>query len=639
MCWINWFIKTWKNKENCINLLKNMNKKIAHRWPDDEWFFVDIFDDKIVWLSQVRLSILDLSNAWHQPMFYDKNVWAANENYKIHESENLLIVYNWEIYNYIDLKKDLENKWYVFSTKTDTEIILASYLEYWEKCILNFNWMWSFVIYDKLNNKIFASRDRLWKKPFYYYFNWNNFIFSSEIKGILEHKELNINLKENIDKEAIDFYFTTWFIPSPWTIYKDVKKLEARHNLVINLNNWRIDFKNYSYYEIPEYTPIKDKIYLLEEAKKLLKDSVKIRMLTSDVSVWAFLSWWLDSSSIVSEMIKSTKKEKLNTFSIWFEWTYDESEYINIVKEDFWTKHHHEYFKKENFDNMLDDIYYFYDEPFADYSNFPTTFVSQLASEFVTVSLSWDWWDEIFGWYIMHQVWAQMDIIYKIPKFLRKILYFISPKVSNNLSIFFKIKEAFRVSLLPKKDFYSNIWGTSIYKPDIYKKWASEKLEEILVKNKWNFTQSLIDFDLLYNTLWDNFLVKVDRASMSKSLEIRSPFLDYRWIEWSRLVPTKWKVNWKNTKILMREIIKDIVPVKIINRWKKWFEPPIKEWILENKYISEINNWLEKLYKNWVISEKWYKNLNIIIKKDDYLWNEQKVRVFLFIKWYEKWIK
>ena len=190
-------------------------------------------------------------------------------------------------------------------------------------------------------------------------------------------------------------------------------------------------------------------------------------MFTSEVPVWANLSWWLDSSSVVAEMTKWVYNENLHTFSIWFEWKYDESKYIHVVESAFWTNHHHKYFKEEDFETMLSDIYFYYDEPFGDFSEFPTRFVSELSNKYVKVVLTWDWWDEIFGWYMMHKIWAQMSIIYRFPKFLRKLIYCITPRISNSSSIFFRLKEAFRISLLRKEEFVWNLWWSIAYRPDI----------------------------------------------------------------------------------------------------------------------------------------------------------------------------
>ncbi len=644
MCGINWFIKLIDQQQS-ESLIKHMNQAIIHRGPDDQGFFCQQNDSFSISQWQVRLAIIDLSDAWFQPMFYDKDVGNFSQKHNPHIVEeigekSIRIIFNGEIYNFQEIKWDLINKWYTFASNSDTEVILASYLEYGTDCVNHFNGMRAFALYDPRKQEVFCSRDRLGKKPFYYYFDGQQFIFSSEIKGILEHKELKINTKENMDPEALDFYFTMGYIPAPRTIYKNVRKLEARHNLQLKITNHKLQITNSCYYEIPEYKPINDKQALLEEGKKLLEDSVKIRMFTSDVPVGAFLSWWLDSSSVVAEMTKRVDKDKLNTFSIGFEGKYDESDYVHIVEKAFGTKHHHEYFRQKDFERMIDDISFYYDEPFADYSNFPTRFVCELAKKDVTVSLSGDGGDEIFGGYMMHQVGAQMTIIRKIPKFFRQLLYRIIPKTADNLSTLSKIKEAFRVSLLPLENFYANIWGSTLYKPEIYKKRTEEKFRELLKATHGNFTQAMIDFDLFYNTLADNFLVKTDRASMAQPLEIRSPFLDVRWIDRGRKTPTRWKVSRRKTKILMREIIKDIVPLEIIHRNKQGFEPPIKDRILQEKYMQEIRSWLDELTRNSILSSQWktfYQDQ--VFTQNNSVFNVYKVKLFLLIKWYKQWVR
>lgn len=324
----------------------------------------------------------------------------------------------------------------------------------------------------------------------------------------------------------------------------------------------------------------------MQEGKDLLADAVKIRMFSADVPVGAFLSGGLDSSSVVAEMTKHTEKSKLHTFSVGFEGRYDETPYIDIVKDAFGTNHHHAYFREADFEKILETISYHYDEPFGDYSNFPTTFVSELARKYVTVSLSGDGGDEIFGGYMMHKVAAQMEYLYAFPLALRKLFSKIIPATSNNLSLLSKLREAFRVSTFPKCEFYAELGGSTLYRPESYKKWTREKLTYLLEKNNGNFTQSIIDFDLLFNTIPDNFLVKVDRASMAHSLEVRSPFLDYRFVELARRIPVKWKVSTNKTKIIMRDIIEGIVPDAIVNRPKQGFEPPIADWILGETYIA-----------------------------------------------------
>ncbi len=539
------------------------------------------------------------------------------------------IIFNGEIYNFLEIKTELLSLGYTFSTHSDTEVILASYLARWEDCVKKFNGMRVFAIYDPTEEKIFLSRDILGEKPLYYYYEDNQLIRWSELKTILQHE-----IEKTIDPDAIDFYMTMWYIPAPWSVYKKIKKLPANHNMSFSIKKQHMS--TYSYYEKPSYEPIFDRSRLIQEWKSLVESSVQYRMF-ADVPVGAFLSGGLDSSTVVAEMTKTTQKENLHTFSIGFEGKYDETYFVNIVKNALWTNHHHAYFTQKDFEDRLDDLYYYYDEPFGDYSNFPTSFVCELARQHVTVSLSGDGGDEIFGWYMMHQVAAQMSLLYPLPRWLKKLAFYLIPKTSNNLSIFSKMKEAFRVSLLPKEDFYAEIGGSSIVKPEVYKQWSREKLRELLTINHDNFTQAIIDFDLYYNTLADNFLTKVDRASMRVALEGRPPFLDKRLIAYVHTIPTKWKVTWRKTKIIMRDIIKDIVPKEIRNRGKKWFQPPIDKWILQDIYSAQLQTWLQELVKVWILNETWEKfYTQHALQKSNSLFNAYKIKLLLLIKWYGK---
>jgi asparagine synthase (glutamine-hydrolysing) len=317
-------------------------------------------------------------------MRYSKEHGGSSEVHNPKTPWDIAIVFNGEIYNFPTLKEDLASKGYVFSTHSDTEVILASYLEWGVDCVQKFNGFWAFAILDTQKNSVFFSRDRFGKKPLYYWHQENgDFAFSSEMKGLLK---LN-GISQKIDSEALDFYFTIGFIPAPWSIYQSVRKLESGHSATYDLKTG--EFKTFRYYHLPPYRPIHDRKALIEEGRKLLEDATRIRMF-ADVPVGAFLSGGLDSSSVVAEMTKFVKKENLHTFSIGFEGKYDETPYITTVKNAFGTNHHHQYFRCEDFESMLEDIPHYYDEPFGDYSCFPTTFVSRLAKEYVTVALSGD---------------------------------------------------------------------------------------------------------------------------------------------------------------------------------------------------------------------------------------------------------
>jgi len=621
MCGINGIVR-WKSRIK-ISEIKNMNKAIKHRGPDDEGAYLDVSQIPSIALGHVRLSILDISKKGHQPMGLCLKTGDVIFEDKYLNNADVIIVFNGEIYNYLELKEKHNLK---TLTNTDTEVILRLYAKLGVNCVNEFNGMWAFCIYDKRKNILFFSRDRFGKKPLYYYMDENEFIFSSELKGIVAVK--NINKKENLNFSSIDFYFSLGFIPSPYSIYKNVFKLEARQNLILDLKNKKI--KKFYYWELPNYEPIYDKKKLISEAKDLLYDAVKIRM-RSDVPIGAFLSGGLDSSTVVGVMKEFTDLSKLHTFSIGFEGKYDETPYIKVVVNYFKTQHHHYYFKEKDFEKLIDKYTWIYDEPFGDYSGFPTYKVSEIAKKFVTVVLSGDGGDEIFGGYINHLNAYRLSVLKKVPRFLRKFLFYLLPNK------FFIIKEALKISFFRNHEFYSKLLEGIKYKPAIYKQWMENNLLKLLSKSRNNLINAVITNDLLYLTVPDNFLVKVDRASMANSLEVRSPFLDYRFAEFSQKIPVEWKVDLFKTKKLMREIVKDILPDEIINRGKQGFHPPIDKWIfnlnLDYRYITK------KLYNNKLIPKDLYEFLiDKVINEKNKLTVEYLIRLFIFYKWVRKWI-
>lgn len=605
MCGINGF--NWKDK----GLIKAMNNSLKHRGPDGEGTYFG----KGVSLGHRRLAIIDLSEKGKQPMSY------------FHKGRKVIIIYNGEVYNFLEIKKELEEKGYKFKSKTDTEVILASYFEWGFDCVNKFNGMWAFCIYD-LNKKIlFLSRDRFGKKPLYYFYK-KKFIFSSELKGILQHK-----IKPKLNSDSVDLYLSLGFIPAPYSIYKDISKLEASQNLIYNLKSGKI--KKYFYYSLPKYNPIYDKKQLIEEGRALLKDSARLRLI-SDVPLGAFLSGGLDSSAVVAQMSDYVDLTKLNTFSIGFEGKFDESKYSKLMKNTLGTIHHHKYFKEDNFKKFLEkgEIFYYYDEPFSEHSMFPTSSLSKLARKYVTVSLSGDGGDEIFAGYPRHKIAAQLILIKKFPKSIRKF----SLKLLSKLKIpkTDSIKQGLNLSLFSPENFYSEA-RPEIYKPKITKKILKEKMKYCLKLSDGDLTEAVRLMDILIYTLPDRFLLNVDRASMSHSLEVRCPFLDYRFLEYSSKIPSKWKCNIINTRILMREILNGIIPDEIIKRKKVGFTPPLIDWINKPEYTCDMNLALEELYNKKIISKEWSEFYKDIIKKQDKISNGFKIRLFLLWKWSLYW--
>ncbi len=614
MCGISGF--NFKSEE----LIKAMNSSLDHRGPDGKSFYLQ----ENLSLGHNRLSIIDLSAAGSQPMFY-----------KVREKE-VCIIYNGEIYNYIELKSKLLNKGYAFSNHTDTEVIMAAYFEWGEDCVKEFNGMWSFCLYDIAEEKLFCSRDRLGVKPFYYYYHGNQFIFSSELKAILKHEKLNLSQPENINKQAVEFFFSIGYIPAPHTIYNHVSKLTAGTNLVFNLRTSTIT-SIYPYYQIAVKKNSKNKSALIEEGKSILRDAVKLRM-RSDVPVGAFLSGGLDSSTVVGEMRHFTKLENLHTFSIGFDnKLFDESKYINLVKDYFKTKHHHHIYSETDFSAGWKNFSEVFDEPFGDYSSFPTYSVCKLAHDHVRVVLSGDGGDEIFGGYPLYNIGHILDKSQMIPNGVRKLLY----KATSGMKKFDKrisnVNETLRLSLLDKKEFHSQVFSNDRYKPEVYREWSIEKLGNALEVSENNLSEALRVYDLLQNTLPDNYLVKVDRASMANSIEVRSPFMDYRFIEYAQKIPANLKVGFKKNKILMREMIKDVVPAQIIHRNKMGFTPPIHQWLYQS-----ISNEQFKLYWSYLkdFSNELYFFYQKIFdaNKNDYMRDFYMIKLAIFGNWMERWI-
>lgn len=628
MCGINGF--NWVD----LKKIQAMNEAIKHRGPNGQ----GIYCDQSISVGQVRLAILDLSIKGHQPMGLNiKNpthVSLIFTDEKLNEAD-IIIVFNGEIFNYQDIRQSLQK--YPFESDCDTEVILKAYLEWGTDCVNRFNGMWAFVVYDKRSNIFFCSRDRLGEKPFYYYYSDGQFIFSSELKAILQHVELNINTIENLNQDALEFYFNSGFIPAPMSIFKKVQKLEARNNLIFNLSTKTIE-KIWNYYEIPNYSPNYNKKQLIEEGRKLLQDSIKIRLF-SDVPLGVFLSGGLDSSSIVATMAEQVDLSKLNTFSVGFEGKYDETPYINIVKNQLRTIHHHTYFNEINFQELMDDFVLTYDEPYGDYSGFALMFLAKQTKPFVTVVLGGDGGDEMFGGYEWHKAGSRLDLIAKIPKPIRKILANLRIKMPIKAlnTKFNALQKACQMTLLEKHDFFAV--ATNYVKSPAYETWTREKFRIALEKGGNFYAEAFRVYDMAFFTIEDLYSVKVDRAAMQYALEVRCPFLDYRFIEFSQKIPTKWKQNSLKTKILMREIIRDLLPKSIVFRNKRGFHPPIDVWILNKKYQTDLQDALARIKK---INSRIYDFFTSTIfsqnAQQDQWTCDFKIRLILFNKWWNTWI-
>jgi asparagine synthase (glutamine-hydrolysing) len=525
-------------------------------------------DTKVIF-GHNRLAILDLDPRSNQPFNY---------------LDQIQIVFNGEIYNFIELKNELQQKGYQFSTTSDTEVICAAYMAYGHKCVDKLNGMFAFVIYDIKNQSFYGARDRLGKKPFYYFINEKKFEFASQISSIqLYNKELTISSK------AIRSYLSWGSVPDTSSIFNEVKKLRAGHYFTFNLETG--DFKSKKYWDI-DYNGI-DKFTgsyddALDKLESLTKTAVKSRLF-ADVPVGVFLSGGVDSSLIAALATKTTN-EKIKTFSVSFdEKGFDESMYAQQVANHLKTDHH---VIKCNYNegiDLIENFSHYYDEPFADSSAIPSMLLAKYTKEHVTVALSGDGGDESFIGYHRYNWVRYMNKIYSLPKPIRRAL-------SSTLNVLphYKLKV---IGSVIESDSVSNAYLSTLYDPNpSYLEGSIENptdFEEFkyLNHNNKNIFERISDFDLKAYLNWD-INTKVDRASMAYSLEARAPLMDYNVVDFARSLPTDFKFQKNNQKRILKDVLYKHVPKEIFNRPKAGFSMPFKEWFkndLKDFVLSELS--------------------------------------------------
>ncbi len=553
------------------DLIKKMCDSIEHRGPDDFGYY----SDKFCTIGNRRLSIIDLKNGKQPIHNEDKSIW---------------IVFNGEIYNFLDIKDELEKRGHNFYTDTDTEIIVHAYQEYKEDCIKLFRGMFAFCIYDLNEKKLFLARDKTGKKPLYYADNNERFLFASELKALLCDEEL----KREINLEAVHHYLTFGYVPTPLTILNGIKKLEPGHYLVFKDNMITIEkYWDFSFNEIKS-----SEEYFASRIHEILKDSVKARLI-GDVPIGSFLSGGIDSSIVAGLMSKLT--DNVKTFSIGFdEKDFDELKYARIASEKFNTEHR-EFNVKVNMIKDLPLIAKQFDEPFVDPSTIPTYYLCKLTREHVKVALSGDGGDEIFAGYTRYNPWSQDKIasVYKfMPSFLKygfsRISGLAYDKTENNF--FRKFKKINDLSSVNKEERWMsklNLFNEEekkeIYleKPDVPNSFMV--LNYHFKKcNSRNFLNKMLYADMK-TFLLDDGLVKVDRMSMLNSLEVRNPFLDNYVVELASGIPSYFKIKNGVNKYILKKAFSDLLPKEILERGKQGFDVPIKHWI-KNELRDLINS-------------------------------------------------
>ena len=601
-------------------LLKRMASSLSHRGPDDEGIYLSQKSEiknnnrPSVGLGHRRLSIIDLSPLAHQPMSNeDGSIW---------------IVFNGEIYNFIGLREDLIKKGHIFRSKSDTETIIHLYEEYGTECMKYLRGMFAFAIWDERNKSLFLARDRVGKKPLYYWHTQDTFVFASEIKAILQDN----NFQRKPDYLAIHHYLTYQDVPSPWTAFEGIKKLPPAHYLI--LKNGQIEVKRYwklSY--LPKHKLGEEDIK--REIIERLKEAVKIRLI-SDVPLGAFLSGGVDSSATVA-LMAGMMNEPVKTFSIGFkEESYNELHYAKMVAERFKTNHT-EFIVEPKAMEVIDKLVWHYNEPFADSSAIPTYYVSKLAREHVTVILNGDGGDENFAGYGRY---VANEFARRLHKFLptsaaKAILPLIMllPHGKEPTSFFWRLKR-FLQEYIKSPELRNGHWlchFTNEMKSELYtyefQSQFSEKdsFELLFAKYQEADAESFLDETLYADVMMylpDDLLVKVDVASMANSLEARSPLLDHEFMEFVARIPSELKLKGRTTKYILKEALRGILPDEVLFREKMGFGVPIDHW-----FRNELKDMAyDVLLSNGAISRGYFKRETVKRILDEHIsgkWNWQ----------------
>ena len=573
------------------NLLRRMCDVIHHRGPDDSGLFMD----EGIGLGHKRLSIIDLKTG-HQPIY--------------NEDESIVIVYNGEIYNFKELREQLEKEGHTFYTSSDTEVIIHLYEDFGERCVKKLRGMFAFAIWDSNKRKLILARDRLGIKPLYYTFFNGILLFGSEIKSILQYEEI----KKKVDLKALHDFLTFCYIPAPRTMFNGIKKLPQGCILVYENENIKIQ----KYWNV-ELNPNQNfnEDYYVNKLKKLLEESVKIRLM-SEVPLGAFLSGGLDSSTVVAIM-SSLMDEPVKTISAVFEDAkYDESNYAKIVAEHFETEHHEVVINAKDI-RILPKIIWHFDEPTLDASAIPEYLISEKAKKYVTVVLVGEGADEIFLGYDQYKL---------IPRiYAHKRLFPIAKRMIPIFSLFSKFP--FR-KVRRYADFIAKIADSLDDPKETYKAFIerfTEREKERLVRNfdfdrnenvfnkyfveyytKDRIIKSISLFDMNV-TLPDMFLINVDKMTMAHSIEARVPFLDHKLVEFANTIPLDLKLKGSEEKYILKKAMKDALPKEILNRRKHPFIVPIVDWFEED--LKEL---AEQLLSEENIRKQGYFNYDFVKK-------------------------
>ena len=619
------------NKKSDQIILTNMISTLSHRGPDN--LSAKIYDSQLatIGLAHARLSIIDLSVAANQPM-----------NYKQFE-----IVFNGEIYNFEEIKHELIALRHTFELKSDTEVILHAYEQWGINCVEKFIGMFVIVIFDQNKNEVIFMRDRAGVKPLFVYQDKNLIVFGSELKAVIAHP----NIKKSINNEAVTAYFKYSYIPAPLSIYKGITKFKSGNHGVFNIsrNEFLINeyWNPYKFYakeknSTDSYKTAKDKVH------ELLKESINYRKI-ADVPIGVFLSGGYDSS-IVAAILQKNSQEKIKTFTIGFTSGNNEAPFAKKIAKHLNTDHHEFYCNEVDALKIIHDLPFYYDEPFADSSAVPTIFVSKMAAGTVKVVISADGGDEVFfGYDDYNNIERYSNLLNKFNfKFTNKIVS-ISFKLLSTLyaansfkkrkfeagSKIFNTQNEFKDSIMFES--YTTIADALICK--VLKK--PTKVKSNYKRNVYNFKDKMsmflsIDYD---KYLQGDMLTKVDRATMSQSIEGREPLLDHKLMEYCASLPTHYKYYNGEKKKILKDILFEYVPENIFQNKKLGFTIPIYDWLR-----SDLSILIDENLNEYSINETGIFNTKYILQlvrdfKNDHLPDNTIIwKLIIFQMWYKKWI-
>ncbi len=558
--------------------LVSMRDSLEHGGPDSAGEYIN--SELALGLGHRRLSILDLSLAGQQPMFLEE--W--------------IIVFNGEIYNFVAIRKKLELEGCQFETGTDTEVILKAFKVWGKKMVHEFRGFFAFAIFNQATETLTLCRDRIGVKPMYWYWKDGLFLFASELKAFHEHPKFD----KTINQQAVSLYLQQGYIPYPHCIFQHAHKLPAGSYLELDSKQ---QIKIEKYWDVQDVyanssLSTASEADLEAELEEVLTESFELRMV-ADVPVGAFLSGGIDSS-IVTALLQKKQGRQLKTFTIGFhDKEYNEAKHAKAVAQHLGTEHHELYCSEQDFEEVIPLLPEMYDEPFGDSSGIPTYLVSKMAREHVTVGLSSDGGDEIFGGYTKYEVTQNFyPKIKRMPSFVRSILKggsaFVNPlwleRNSSKLPVLKNYKNISNkfpklVNALGAKDTldFFNISSTYIAQKDLkrlHKPYQNRYETKLNIADQRLISYlGMVDIDTY---LEGDIMTKVDRATMAVALEGRDPFLDHKIIEFAMQLPDDLKIKGKDTKYLLRKILYKHVPKELIERPKQGFSIPIQKWLLSS---------------------------------------------------------